>query len=63
MLDIIRDSLIFDVGYLNSYALDTAGHLFVQLVREGNTDFASAYKRKEKVFVKKLQKMQEAYAD
>jgi len=51
------------VGYLNSYALDTAGHLFVPLVREGNTDFASAYKRKEKVFVKKLEKMQEAYAD
>jgi hypothetical protein len=63
MLDIIRDSLIFDVGYLNSFALSTAGHLFVQLVREGRTDFASAYAKNEKVYLKKLEKMLEAYAD
>jgi hypothetical protein len=63
MLDIIRDSLIFDVGYLNSFALSTAGHLFVQLVREGRTDFASAYAKNEKVYLKKLEKMLEAYGD
>lgn len=63
MLDIIRDSLIFDVGYLNSFALSTAGHLFVQLVREGRTDFASAYAKNEKVYQKKLEKMLEAYED
>ncbi len=63
MLDIIRDSLIFDVGYLNSFALSTAGHLFVQLVREGRTDFASAYAKNEKVYLKKLEKMLEAYED
>ena len=63
MLDIIRDSLIFDVGYLNSFALSTAGHLFVQLAREGRTDFASAYAKNEKVYLKKLAKMQEAYGD
>ncbi|MBQ7719248.1 MAG: hypothetical protein IJT56_01580 [Clostridia bacterium] len=63
MLDIIRDSLIYDVGYLNSFALDTAGHLFVQLVREGKTDFASAYAKKEKTFQKRLDKMLEAYGD
>ncbi|MBQ3708211.1 MAG: hypothetical protein II889_09930, partial [Clostridia bacterium] len=63
MLDIIRDSLIFDVGYLNSFALNTAGHLFVQLVREGRADFASAYAKNEKVYLKKLEKMLEAYED
>ena len=63
MLDIIRDSLIYDVGYLNSFALDTAGHLFVQLVREAKTDFASAYAKKEKSFESKLAKMLEAYQD
>ena len=63
MLDIIRDSLIFDVGYLNSFALSTAGHLFGQLVREGRTDFASAYAKNEKVYLKKLEKMLEAYED
>ena len=63
MLDIIRDSLIFDVGYLNSFALNTAGHLFVQLVREGKTDFASSYAKNEKVYLKQLAKMQGAYED
>ena len=57
------DSLIFDVGYLNSFALSTAGHLFVQLVREGKTDFASSYAKNEKVSPKKPEKMLEAYED
>ena len=63
MLDIIRDSLIFDFGYLNSFALNTAGHLFVQLVRVGSTDFASSYAKNQKGYEKALTKMQEAYAD
>ncbi|MBE6726547.1 MAG: hypothetical protein E7576_15365 [Ruminococcaceae bacterium] len=63
MLDIIRDSLIFDFGYLNSFALNTAGHLFVQLVRVGSTDFASSYAQNKKGYEKALEKMQEAYAD
>ena len=63
MLDIIRDSLIYDVGYLNSFALNSVGHQFVRLVREGKTDFASVYAKGEKSFEKRLAKMQEAYAD
>ena len=63
MLDVIRDSLIFGVGFLNSFALSTAGHLFVQLVREGKTDFASPYAKNEKVSLKKPEKMLEAYED
>ena len=63
MLDIIRENLIFDVGYLNSYALNSAGHLFVQLVREGQIDFASSYARNEKIYKKMLQKMHAAYED
>ena len=63
MLDLIRSRLIFDVGYLNSYALDSAGHLFMQLMHGENTDLASAYAKKEKSFQKRLEKMLEAYED
>ena len=63
MLDLIRSSLIFDIGYLNSYALDSAGHLFMQLMHGENTDLASAYAKKEKSFQKRLEKMLEAYED
>ncbi len=63
MLDIIRSVLVFDYGYLNSFALDGAGHIFVELARRGKTDFASDYAKKEKALEKKLALMQEAYED
>ncbi|MGI6742423.1 MAG: hypothetical protein ACOX4O_02050 [Eubacteriales bacterium] len=63
MLDIIRSVLVFDYGYLNSFALDGAGHIFVELARRGKTDFASDYAKKEKALEKKLELMMEAYAD
>ncbi|MFA6948955.1 MAG: hypothetical protein WCQ72_08230 [Eubacteriales bacterium] len=63
MLDIIRDNLVYDVGYLNSFALDGAGHIFVGLVRSGKTDFASEYAKKEASINEKLAQMLEAYKD
>lgn len=63
MLDLIRNSLIFDIGYLNSYYLESAGHLFVSLVHAGSTDLASAYAKKEKAYEKRLAKMLESYDD
>lgn len=63
MLDIIRDSVIFDIGYLNSFALDGVGHIFVNLVRENSTDIASRFASKEAAVNAKLEIMLEAYTD
>lgn len=61
MLDIIRDNLIFDIGYINSYALDTVGHMFVELIRANSSDITSKYASKESSVQVKLDTMLESY--
>lgn len=61
MIDLIRDTLTFDIGYLCSTSLDGIGHLFVNLVRNNSTDLASSYASKEKSAAKKLEEMLAAY--
>ena len=47
MIDLIRDTLTFDFGYINSGALDSAGHLWIELLRKSSNDLASEYAKKE----------------
>ena len=61
MIDIIRDGLTFDFGYLNSGALGSVGHLWVNLIRENNSDVASAYDAKKAEYEEKLDALLEVY--
>ena len=61
MIDIIRDSLTFDLGYLCSTSLNGLGHLFVNLVRNNSTDLASKYASSEKAAQTALEEMLAAY--
>jgi len=61
MIDIIRDSLTFDLGYLCSTSLNGLGHLFVNLVRNNSTDLASKYASAEKAAQSALEEMLAAY--
>ncbi|MBR5444563.1 MAG: hypothetical protein IKV57_00475 [Clostridia bacterium] len=61
MIDIIRDSLTFDLGYLCSTSLNGLGHLFVNLVRKNSTDLASKYASTESSAQASLEKMLAAY--
>ena len=47
MIDLIRDTLTFDFGYINSGALDGAGHLWVELLRKESNDLSSEYAKKK----------------
>ena len=61
MIDLIRDTLTFDFGYINSGALDSAGHLWIELLRKSSNDLASEYAKKETSYNEKLSALLEAY--
>ena len=61
MIDIIRDSLIFDFGYLHSNALGGVGHVFVGRVRANANDIVSTYDSKEPTYLANLEKLMEVY--
>ncbi len=61
MIDLIRDGLIFDYGYLNSSALGGVGHLFVNLIRKNSNDVVSSYDSNSTVYEEKLEKLLEVY--
>ena len=61
MIDIIRDGLTFDFGYLHSSSIDYVGHLFVGLVRDNNNNIVSIYKSNESAYETKLEKVLSIY--
>lgn len=61
MIDIIRDTLTFDLGYLCSTSLSEIGHIFVNLIRENATDLASRYATRESAAQTALDEMLAAY--
>ena len=61
MIDLIRDTLSFDLGYLCSTSLNGVGHIFVGLVRDGKTDLVSKYTSIEPKAQTKLDDMLAAY--
>lgn len=61
MIDLIRDNIVVDFGYIHSTALDGVGHLFVGEVRAKTANIASAFKAKQKSAQKKLDSIIEFY--
>ncbi len=61
MIDMIRDGLTFDFGYLNSGALGGVGHLWVNLIRNDNDNVASEYAAKEATYKENLEKILKVY--
>lgn len=61
MIDLIRDSLTFDFGYLCSASLNGIGHIFVDMVRYNKSDLASTYAAKESAAQAALDEMLAAY--
>lgn len=54
MIDLIRDTIVIDFGYIHSSALNFVGHIFVNQVRAGTTNIVSAFKADEKAAQAKL---------
>lgn len=61
MIDIIRDTLTFDFGYLNSSAIGGVGHVFVGLIRGNSNEVMSKYDEKMATYEDNLEKLFEAY--
>ena len=61
MIDIIRDNLTFDIGYLCSSTLSGIGHIFVNLLRNNSNDLSSKFTASEKPAKKLLEKMLVSY--
>ena len=61
MIDLIRDSLIFDFGWVHSVPMDSIGSFLAGLITSGSTDFASNYAAKEPKVLEGLAKINEAY--
>jgi hypothetical protein len=61
MIDIIRDNLKFDLGYMNSYYFNGLGHIFVNLIRKNSSDIASEFAKVEPAVNAKIATMMEAY--
>ena len=61
MLDIIRDGLFFDFGYMNSYSMEGYHNVFRDLMRDKKTDFVSAYEKSEKKYQRALDKVLGSY--
>lgn len=61
MIDLIRDTVKIDFGYIHSTALEGAGHLFVNQVRAGSANIVSAFEKIEKAAQNKLDAIVEFY--
>lgn len=61
MIDIIRQGLRFNFGYLYSYAMDWPAHQLNICINANSTDFASTWAQKEEQFNINLQEQLEAY--
>lgn len=62
MIDLIRDSLIFDFGWVHSVPMNSIGTMLAELVRGKSTSFASEYAKVEKKVLAGLDTINEAYA-
>lgn len=60
MLDLIFTSRFFDIGMY--YQLGTYNEKVINMMQQGNTDFASMYAKNEQAAMKKLDEINEAYA-
>ena len=61
MIDIIRDGLTFDWGYLHSDTLGGVGHIFVGLIRDNSNNVMSKYAENEEIYKTNLEKALKVY--
>ena len=61
MIDLIRDTLVFNFGYLHSGALGSVGHLFVSAIRKNDNAVASGYAAKVATYEEKLAEVLSVY--
>ena len=57
IIDLIRDSLTFDFGYLHSNSVNGVGHMFVNWIRNNNNNIASDYDKAKSATEEKLAKV------
>ena len=63
MLDMIVDNLRFDFTFVNEAATDHIVMYFFDQISNKNQNVASAYEKRQKLFLKKLENLFETYAD
>ncbi len=63
MIDLIRDVLVFNFGYLHSKALGSVGHLFVNEVRQNNNNLASDFDKNAATYQAKLEEVLSVYKE
>lgn len=61
MVDLIRSTLSFDCGWINSMVLDVSGAQYTVMVREKNSGFASWYASRESAIESKLDAFRDFY--
>jgi len=61
MLDIILSTRLYDVGA--SYQIGTYNERIMDMFRNNTTDFASMYKKFEKIALKDVEKINEAFSE
>lgn len=61
MIDLIRDGLTFDWGYLHSSSLGGVGHLFVNLIRNNDNNVVSGFDANASTYEENLNTVLEVY--
>ena len=62
MIDLIRDGLIFDFGWVHSVPMGSIGTIMQNLISENNSGLASYWASKENQVISGLEKINAAYA-
>ena len=63
MVDIVRDGLKFNFGYVYSYTLDWPAHQVNICINNNSADFVSLWDSKEDIFKQKLEDNLKVYLD
>ncbi len=61
MIDLIRDTVIFDFGYVHAVSINGLFQFFGDRLSAGEASLASAYEKQEKKFISDFEKVLEAY--
>ena len=62
MIDMIRDSLIFDFGWVHSVPMGSIGTIMQELISNKNSGLSSAWASKEAKVISGLEKINDAYS-
>jgi len=63
MIDIIREGVLFNFGYLYSYSMDWPAHQLNMCLNSGTTGFESTWQANESLFNANLKKVLTPYYD